>query len=74
LYRAQDRYGEAKPLHKRALAIREKVLGSEHPYVAEGLRNYAGFLRKTERNVEADRLEARVRAIRTKHAKENPAN
>jgi hypothetical protein len=27
----QGRYEEARPLHERALAIREKVLGKEHP-------------------------------------------
>ena len=31
LYRLQGRYVEADPLHKRSLAIREKVLGPEHP-------------------------------------------
>ena len=31
LYRDQDRPAEAEPLFERALAIREKVLGPEHP-------------------------------------------
>jgi hypothetical protein len=30
----QGRYTEAEPLHQRALAIREKTLGPEHPDVA----------------------------------------
>ncbi len=30
LYASQDRYGEAEPLFKRALAINEKMLGPEH--------------------------------------------
>ena len=33
VYRAQGRYAEAEPLYKRALAIREKALGPEHPDV-----------------------------------------
>ena len=33
LYRAQGRYAEAEPLYKRALAIREKALGPDHPDV-----------------------------------------
>ena len=31
LYESQGRYAEAEPLYKRALAIREKALGPEHP-------------------------------------------
>lgn len=41
LYRAQSRYVEAEPLHKRSLAVREKVLGPEHPDVAQSLNNLA---------------------------------
>ena len=32
LYGAQGRYSEAEPLYQRALALRERVLGAEHPY------------------------------------------
>ncbi|MCZ6483167.1 MAG: tetratricopeptide repeat protein [Alphaproteobacteria bacterium] len=59
--------------HKRALAIREKALGSENPGVATALENYASLLRKTERTTEATKMEARAEAIRAKHARENPA-
>ncbi len=69
LYRAQGRYAKAEPLHKRALAIREKALGPEHPNVAQSLENYAAVLRKTGRTTEAVKLEARANAIRAKHAK-----
>ena len=31
LYRAQGRYGDAEPLHRRALAIREEALGPSIP-------------------------------------------
>ena len=41
IYRTQGRYAEAAPLHKRALAIREKALGPEHPEVATSLNNLA---------------------------------
>src|SRR4051812_16394692 len=30
MYRAQGRYGEGEPLYRRALAILEKALGSDH--------------------------------------------
>ncbi len=72
LYRAQGRYAEAEPLHKRALAIVEKALGPDHPNVAKSLEHYATLLRKTGRTTEAAKLEARAKAIRAKHAKENP--
>ena len=35
------KYKEAEPLCKRALEIREKVLGPEHPDVAKQLNNLA---------------------------------
>ena len=41
LYQDQGRYGEAEPLYKRALAIREKALGPEHPDVATSLDDLA---------------------------------
>ncbi len=71
LYRAQGRYAEAEPLHKRGLAIREKALGPEHPDVAQSLENYAALLRKTGRGNEAAMLEARAKAIRAKNAQDN---
>ncbi len=64
---AQGRYADAEPLYKRALAIHEKVLGPEHPLVAQSLENYAILLRKTGRDIAAQNLEASA-----KHAKENP--
>ena len=72
LYRTQGKYVEAVPLFKRALAIREKALGPEHPHVAQSLENYPDLLRKTNREAEAAELEARAKAIRAKHAQANP--
>ena len=57
---------------KRALAIREWALGPEHPAVATSLENYATLLRNTGRAAEAAEMEARAKAIRSKHAKDNP--
>ena len=73
LYRAQDKHAEAEPLYKRALAIREKALGPEHPDVAQSLESYAALLRNTQRTTEATMMELRAKAIRAKHARENPA-
>ena len=61
----------AEPLYKRSLVVREKALGLDHPDVAQSLENYADLLRKTGRDDEAKELEARAKAIRSKHAKEN---
>ncbi len=75
---AQPRYlsprpsPEAEPLYERSLAIREKALGAGHPHVALSLENYAALLRKTGRDIEAVKLEARAKAIRAKHAEQNP--
>jgi len=47
-----------------------KALGPEHPNVATLLKNYAVLLRKTNRETQAEELEARARAILAKHAKQ----
>ena len=60
---------DAEPLYKRALAIKEKTLGPEHPHVAKALANYAALLRRTGRSTEAAKMEARAKAIRAKHAR-----
>jgi tetratricopeptide (TPR) repeat protein len=39
----EGKYKEAIPLAERALAIREKVLGAEHPQVAQSLTNLAAL-------------------------------
>lgn len=64
LYHAQGKYDEAEPLYQRSLAIWEKVLGPEHPAVAQSLDNYASLLREIGRTKEAEVLEERVREIR----------
>ncbi len=50
----------------------EKALGPDHPDVATSLENYADLLRKTGRGDEAAKMEARAKAIRAKHALDNP--
>ncbi len=66
LYREQGDYAKAEPLYKKALAIREKALGPTHPTLAKGLENYAALLRTLNRIPEAEKLEARAKAIRAK--------
>ncbi|MEI2781231.1 MAG: tetratricopeptide repeat protein [Candidatus Competibacter sp.] len=58
------RYGEAEPLHERALAIRERALGPDHPATAQSLNNLAELYRKRGRLAEAEPLFERALAIR----------
>ena len=66
LYHDQGQHAKAEPLYQRALAMREKALGSEHPNVATVLENYAILLGSMGRAEEAEPLKARARAIRAK--------
>ena len=63
---SQGRYAEAEPLYKRALAIREKALGPDHPDVGTALNNLAALYRAQGRYAEAEPLYKRALAIREK--------
>lgn len=63
LYRAQGRYEEAEPLYLEALAMRKKLLGEEHPYVATSINNLAGLYHKQGRYSEAEPLYQQALAI-----------
>jgi hypothetical protein len=54
IYHAQDQYAKAKPLYERALLIREKALGPEHPNVAACLNNLARLYRAQGRYGKAE--------------------
>ena len=72
LYR-QGKYSEAIPLAESALAIREKVLGKEHPDVATSLNNLAELYRLQGNYSKAEPLYLRSLAIREKVlGKEHP--
>ena len=60
-----DRYAEVEPLYKRSLAIKEKILGPEHPDVALSLYNLAYLYHNQARyvEVETERLYKRSLAI-----------
>ena len=64
LYQTQGRYAEAEPLYKRALAIREKALGPDHPTVATSSNNLAHSYDAQGRYAEAEPLYKRALAIR----------
>ena len=59
-------YAEARPLYERALAIREKVLGAEHPDTATSLNNLAALLQAQGDLAGARPLYERALAIREK--------
>lgn len=65
LYRAQGLNAQAETLGARALAIREKALGPDHPDVAESLENLAKLYRAAGRQKEAEELESRAARIRS---------
>ena len=67
-YGAIGDLAQADGLYQRALAIQEEALGPEHVDVALTLEGYAALLRKGDRAAEADELEVRIGAIRTKVA------
>jgi tetratricopeptide (TPR) repeat protein len=66
LCRDLGRYAEAEPLFKRALAIREKVLGPDHLDVGQSLTNLGDIYRCRGRYGEAEPLLIRGLAIREK--------
>ncbi len=64
LYHVQGQYAEAVPLYQRALAIREKALGPEHPDVAQSLNNLAGLYDEQGHYAHAERALQLALAIR----------
>ncbi|CAN0300146.1 unnamed protein product, partial [Scytosiphon promiscuus] len=62
----QGKQEEAERLYERSLAIREKVLGPDHPAVAEALDNLAGLLNVQGRYNKANSLFRRSLEIEDK--------
>ena len=56
LYDSQGKYNEAEPLYQQALALRQKLLGDDHPDVASSLNNLAGLYKSQGRYNEAEPL------------------
>ena len=66
MHLAQGDWDSAAKLLARALALRETQLRPDHPDLAKNLDDYAGALRRLHRDPEAEVLEGRASAIRTK--------
>ncbi len=47
-------YQKAEPLYLKALKIREKVLGEEHPHTATSYNNLAGLYEIMGENTKAE--------------------
>ena len=56
LYDHQGRYRDAEPLYQEALAMRQRLLGDEHPDVATSLNNLAGLYKHQGRYSDAEPL------------------
>ena len=63
LYVGQGKLVQSESFSKRALKIRENVLGPDHPDVAASLNQYAKILRQKKFNYKAAQLEARAKNI-----------
>merc|ERR1712137_1015795 len=63
LYGKRGKYKEAEPLCKRALEIREKVLGKDHPDVAKQLNNLALLCQNQGKYEEVERYYQRALEI-----------
>ena len=74
----QDNYAAAEPLYVRSLAIREKVLGPEHPDVATSLNNLAELFSAQGNYADAEpfhrrSLEINAQAPRPEHDRHSVA-
>ena len=66
LYRSEGHIEQAGPLYERALAIREKTLGPDHPATATALNNLATLYASVGRFASAEPLYQKALAIREK--------
>ncbi len=56
LYNYQGRYQDAEPLSKKALELLQRLLGEEHPDVAQSYNNLAGLYDNQGRYQDAEPL------------------
>jgi len=55
LYHVQRKYDEAEPLYKRALVIKQKAFGEDHPETVRLLRSYGHVLMSTNKQAKMAR-------------------
>jgi tetratricopeptide (TPR) repeat protein len=73
LYLRQGRYARSEARFRRALAIRRRELGPEHPLVAEELLSYSKLLDATGRTQEAEQVRREAAAIQERHLAQGQA-
>ena len=63
----QGKHAEAESCCKQALAIYEQTPAADPTGFAKALDEYATVLRRTNRDAEAEKLEARAKTVREQH-------
>src|SRR4051794_38319366 len=63
LYKSQGKYDDAESLYKRALVIREEMLGPMHPDTEASLNNLTALYKSQGKYDDAELLYKRVLAI-----------
>jgi tetratricopeptide (TPR) repeat protein len=71
VYLTQEKYDEAEGLYRRAMAIREKVLGDDHPDVAHTLTNLSLVYSLQRKFAAAEEVLRRALEIQEKALGEN---
>ncbi|KAL6063505.1 DUF4062 domain-containing protein [Balamuthia mandrillaris] len=66
LLRLRGKYTEAAPLYQQAVALREKILGKEHPDLAQSINSLAILYRHQGKYKDAEPLYQRALEIRKK--------
>ena len=74
MYYLIGKYAQAEPLYVRALAIKEKQLGSNHPDTATSLNNLASLYESISKYAEAELLFVRALEIVEKSLGNNHPN
>jgi hypothetical protein len=60
LYNCEGNFTEAEPFYKRAMDIRERNLGLDHPDVLQSRQVYAELLRQHGRKEQAKKVDSQV--------------
>jgi len=63
-YDFQRLYGDADPLHQRAVAIAQKSLGPQHPDTILYTKNLIACYRAQNKNKEANELERQLENVK----------